>query len=58
MVIPQGCEVVVWCSLLCNGNPATGNLVIHTEDGTVTIPVCDECGQRAEQIRLDSTLEE
>lgn len=39
----EGAHVVIWCSLLCGGNEATGELTIEEEDGEIAIPICEEC---------------
>lgn len=47
-------DVVKWCSLFCNGSPAVGELEIPIMDAEgnlqewAPIPVCDECGHKAE----------
>ena len=40
----DGVTVTMWCSLLCSGNEATGDLVIEDPPGTErSIPICEEC---------------
>lgn len=54
--IPEGAHVVLWCSLYCEGNEATGDLNIEARPGEfITLPICDECKKKIEA-RLDRTL--
>lgn len=46
MEVPFG-DVTMWCSLLCKGNPAVGELTYEFAPGEpVSIPVCEECKDR------------
>lgn len=49
-------EVVKWCSLFCHGSPAVGELIVPVLADMevnlyeeIAMPVCDECGRKAEE---------
>ena len=47
-------EFVNWCSLLCTGTEAIGDITIEYPDGgSLTLPVCQEC---LESVQNDQAL--